>query len=102
MKRIKRIEVVAFSDLPKAKVIESLAILWKKYIGKSLKFSYNGRNGELESRQFNGMVFSVDEFNDEFSDNYNVLPVKIHYRDGSWEYGIKWWEYKDVVYQRNR
>lgn len=102
MKRIKWIEVVTVSDLPKAKVIESLATLWKKYIRKSLRFSYNGRNGGLESRQFNGMVFSADEFNDEFSDNYNVLPVKIHYRDGSWEYGIKWWEYKDVVYQRNR
>ena len=108
MKRIKRIEVVSLEDLPKAKVIQSLADLWKKeengktkYEGGDLKFSYNGKNGELASRVFRGMVFSAKAFNDGFSDT-NILPVKIHYRDGSWEYGLKWWEDKDVVYQRNK
>ena len=108
MKRIKRIEVVSLEDLPKANIIQSLANLWKrvengktKYEGDYLKFSYIGRNGELASRTFNGMVFSTKAFNDGFSDT-NMLPVKIHYRDGSWEYGLKWWEDKDIVYQRNR
>ena len=106
-KRIKRIEVVSLEDLPKAKIIESLANLWlkmengkPKYEGDELKFFYTDRNGELLSKKFRGMVFSIRAFKDGFSDT-NLLPVKIHYRDGSWEYGIKWWEDKDVVYQRN-
>jgi len=107
-KRIKWIEVVSLEDLLKANVIQSLANLWKKvengktkYEGDELKFAYIDKNGELVSRKFRGMVFSSKEFRDGFSDT-NVLPVKIHYRDGSWEYGVKWWENKDVVYQRNR
>ena len=107
-KRIKRIEVVSLEDLPKAKIIESLANLWlkmengkPKYEGDELKFSYTDGNGELATRSFRGMVFSIRAFKDGFSDT-NLLPVKIHYRDGSWEYGLKWWQDKDVVYQRNR
>lgn len=107
-KRIKRVEVVSLEDLPKAKSLQSLANLWlkmengkEKYEGDELKFSYTDKNGELASKKFRGMVFSIRAFKDGFSDT-NLLPVKIHYRDGSWEYGIKWWEDKDVVYQRNR
>ena len=108
MKKIKRIEVVSLEDLPNAKVLQSIANLWKrkesgkmKYEGKSFKFSYIGKNGELDQKSFQGMVFSKKEFNDWFSETY-VLPVKIRYQDGTWEYGLKWQEDKDIVYQRNR
>ena len=110
MKKIKRIEVVSLEDLPKAKVIMSLANLWAvdvgkgktKYEGDDLKFAYmDSKTGEVVSKKFRGMVFSKKAFYDSFSDT-NVLPVKIHYHDGSWEYGLKWWEDRDIVYQRNR
>ena len=110
MKKVKRIEVVPLEDLPKAKVIMSLANLWVvdvgkgkvKYEGDELKFAYmDSKTGEIVSKKFRGMVFSSKAFHDSFSDT-NVLPVKIHYRDGSWEYGLKWWEDRDIVYQRNR
>lgn len=110
MKKVKRIEVVSLEDLPKAKVIMSLANLWAvdvgkgktKYEGDDLKFAYlDDKTGEVVSRKFRGMVFSSKAFHDSFSDT-NILPVKIHYHDGSWEYGLKWWEDRDIVYQRNR
>ena len=110
MKKVKRIEVVPLEDLPKAKVIMSLANLWAvdvgkgktKYEGDDLKFAYlDDKTSEVVSKKFRGMVFSIRAFKDGFSDT-NLLPVKIHYHDGSWEYGLKWWEDRDIVYQRNR
>lgn len=87
-KTIKRVEVL--SELhPKPQVIMDIQDAITKCSSAHCEFNYIDGHGELRQRVFREMRFGKAALEDPFTAQTTVIPVKIHYANGDWEYGLK-------------
>ena len=95
---VKWVEPVSIEDVEGSKVLKSIASVLEK--DKRYAFIFQGNKGELVKHTVN-KVFPNANANNSKIDTHNVHDalafVKIHYRNGTWEYGLKYWNVKAVV-----
>ena len=97
-KNMKWIESISSKDeIRESKAIMSIANLWRSRVGNivPLYFVISRDDGSVITKKFYNVAFDVDIWKDVFSE-CSLLPVKIHNRDDSCEYGFKWWEKTQV------
>ena len=103
---IKRVELIPEEEFKTLGVFQSMLSRFKEHTpfkghDHDMRMVVATPNGDLKTMEIEEIVCRKDDFIDAFSDGRTLCAVKMFWSDGSWEYGLKLWESKIRIYQKN-
>ena len=103
---IKRVELIPDEEFKTIGVFQSMIERFVEHTpfkghDHNMRMVVTTPNGDLKTMEIEEIVSRKEDFIDSFSDGRTLCAVKIFWSDGTWEYGLKSWNTRERVYQKN-